>query len=164
MSASAHPTTITPCSTDSSPSTTSETPKRSASPSSNAHDSSSDTTTSKTSSPTSSKKPGSSHAHGGQAHHPSAPTPANGYHAASSTGNGNGKTPATHPTPGSPKSASTIEWHNLTPSAWWTITYIATPIMNGYTEHEIAAKTGHTRTWVKHQLAQLRNELLAEEP
>jgi hypothetical protein len=53
--------------------------------------------------------------------------------------------------------------------AHWTIKHIAEPISNGYTTTEIARTTGHTRTWIEHQLAQLRNELseppsLAEEP
>jgi hypothetical protein len=155
--------TIPTCSTDNSPYTTSETPKPSPPESSNAPTSTSTPTTTKNYSPGSSKKHGTSPAPGDPAPHPSAPTPANGYHDASPTGNANAKTPATPATPDTPKCPS-INWHTLTPSAHWTIEHIAEPIANGYTEQEIAATTGHTRTWVRHQLEQLRNELLAEEP
>jgi hypothetical protein len=162
------PTTPTPTITASSPAnshcTTSETSKRSAPTTSNAATSTQPHKTTKNYSPGSSNPHGNSASPTDQAQCPSAPTPANDSPNASPTGNDNAKTPATPQTPATPKSPSTINWHTLTPSAHWTITHIAEPISNGYTTNEIAAKTGHTRTWIEHQLEQLRNELLAEEP
>lgn len=156
---SPRPATIRPSSTAPSPSTTSAMSKPSAPTSSANAESNSPQPTEKTSSHTSSANAGSSPPATNQAPAHSAHTPPHAYPNASPTGNDNAKTPATPATPATPTSPSTIHWHTLTPQAHWTIQNIAIPLTYGYTTTEIARTTGHTRTWIEAQLAQLRAEL-----
>lgn len=163
---STHPATIRPSSTAPSPSraanptAASTTSKPSAPPSSTEPTTNSPPKTEKTSSHTSSKKPGSSAPDTNQAPAHSQHTQPPDYPNESPTGTDNAKTPATQATPATHSTPSTITWQTLTPQAHWTIQHIAIPLNYGYSETEIAHKTGHTRTWIQHQLAQLRAELL----
>jgi hypothetical protein len=158
-------TRINPCSTNATSSTTSETPKPSAPTSSNAAGSPSHPKTTRTPLHTSSKKHGSSAHDTDQATHPSAHTPQPDYPNDSSTGNANAKTPATHPTPATPNTASTtteyaIDWTTIPPHHATTILEIEMPInWYGYSEHEVANQLGTTTRHIREQRTNLRNSL-----
>jgi hypothetical protein len=50
---------------------------------------------------------------------------------------------------------------DLSPSGRWTLVHVATPLSNGYTMAEIAARIGRSRASVSSALAELRCELAA---